>query len=212
MLLAALFLLVSNISFASGDDDIKKLADLGPGIHKVKFDEKNSLKTCIIVGQAAINTVLGAAKGKIDARKAAEKSAKTAFVQWLKENVSVIQTQEGTTTIQKKGQEGSGGESLKVTGESIDITTEKYKSESDSIIKGMQVIGADLDAGGKIMTVVYGWSPKLAAAASSSKNEMSKDGSESSEAVGSKSNEPIQENKNLKSKTSVSSDAGEFLK
>ena len=51
---------------AKTQDSIQELAELGPGVHRVKKTANNVLKSCVVVGQARISTVLGKSKAEKD--------------------------------------------------------------------------------------------------------------------------------------------------
>lgn len=53
---------------AKTQDSIQELAELGPGVHRVKKTANNVFKSCVVVGQARISTVLGKSKGLATAR------------------------------------------------------------------------------------------------------------------------------------------------
>ena len=76
------------------EEQIKQLAELGPGIHKVKQDERKALKSCVVVGQARISTALGQAKGLEVARRNARLSAEKEFVKWVRTNVASVETRQ----------------------------------------------------------------------------------------------------------------------
>ena len=71
---------------------IQQLAELGPGVHKIQKDEAGRMKSCVIVGQARISTVLGNAKGLELARKRANLSANAEFVKWMEGNVKAVES------------------------------------------------------------------------------------------------------------------------
>jgi len=49
------------------DDEVakamSKIAQTGPGVYAVKKDDRGRIKSCVVVGQARISTVLGKAAG-----------------------------------------------------------------------------------------------------------------------------------------------------
>src|SRR4051794_17830845 len=91
-------LLVTGTAPARGSDDKKddpvaralgKIAELGPGVHAIKKDDRGRIKTCVVVGQARISTALGKAKGLETARTRARLAAAAEYRKWLSEKVTV---------------------------------------------------------------------------------------------------------------------------
>lgn len=153
---------VAGQSYAQ-EDQIKQLANLGPGIHNIKKDDSGAMKSCVVVGQSRISTALGLNKGLIDARRNARLSAEQEFVKWVKSNVKAVQSS-GTETILML--EGSGGKTSE-SGKSIETSTEAIGSAAEGAVRGLQVVGFDQQGGqgDSILTVVLGWSPANAAMA-----------------------------------------------
>ena len=148
---------VCGISYAQ-EDQIKQLANLGPGVHKVKTDETTgALKSCVVVGQARITTVLGLNKGLMTARRDARLSAENEFVKWVETNSQGVQGKGDEQTILIQG----AGNQRSESGKSIETSAEALSSAAHGAIRGFEVVGYD-QTGGEgdgILTAVFGWSP-----------------------------------------------------
>ena len=94
---------------------IKKLADLGPGVHKIEKDASNKLQKCVIVGQSRMSTVLGTAKGLETARKRATLNARAEFVRWMKTSVKAVESREDEAVVYLQGDDAGLKESGKAT-------------------------------------------------------------------------------------------------
>lgn len=166
------------------DDDpvakaMSQIAQLGPGVHKIKTDNKGRIKSCIIVGQSRISTVLGKAKGLETARQRAQLAAKAEFVKWLKERVSVHEKTEDEQILFLEGQEGNDSDALKESGKAVEKTTKKMESISESLVRGIELLHSEVSDKDKTYTLVYGWDAKTAEATKKARkdlNEESKDG------------------------------------
>ena len=213
------------------DDDevakaMSKIAEAGPGVYKIKTDDKGRIKSCIVVGQSRISTVLGKAKGIETARQRAQLDAKAEFVKWLKEKVNVRQKTDDETIILLEGNEGKGGDELKESGKAVEKTSKKMESIAEGLVRGMEVLHTEVIAKDQTYTIVYGWDAKAAEAtkkARSSLNDESKDGSkpktegvgkdgDGEKTTGSTSDDKKTPDKKLDDKKSTSSSAKKFLK
>lgn len=152
------------------NDAIKELADLGPGVHKIKMNDDNTLTSCVIVGQARISKALGKAKGVMNAKKMAQQNAEAAFVGWLKKSVTDISQTSDSTEMHITGADENGDpiESAQSTETTSQITT----SQAQGQLRGMRLIGVDQDGENDIMTMVYAWKPEYAAAAAGAAGAM----------------------------------------
>ena len=157
MLGLVLVAFVCGVSYAQ-EDQIKQMANLGPGVHKIKTDETTgALISCVVVGQARITTVLGLNKGLITARRDARLSAENEFTKWVETNSQGVQGKGDEQTILIQG----AGNQRSESGKSIDTSTEAVVSAAKGAIRGLQVLGYDQSGGegDSILTVVLGWSP-----------------------------------------------------
>lgn len=185
------------------EDSLKQLIELGPGVHKVKFNENKSIKSLVVVGQGEIKGVLTFAKRTMMARKAAEQNAKATLTQWMKEHVMVVETSSNETVITTD----DNGKELVENGKAVDKTTTMYVSVAEAALSGMVVIGTDVNADQKITTVVYAWKPEISDAAASVKERMNS----GKKPVGADDSAKESREGEIKSKTVVSEDADEFL-
>lgn len=145
------------------DSKMKELVADGSGVKKTKYDENNTLTSCVIVGCARISMALGKAKGLIDARKQAKLNAEAEFVGWIKKNVTDInQNCEMTTrVITGADAEGNSIESGVSTNTSSQVTTSKAQGQ----LRGMRLLGSYQDSEEQMMYMIYAWKPAYAAAA-----------------------------------------------
>ena len=187
------------------EQELKKIKDMGIGIYNIKYDSNGAIQSFLVVGQAEVSTVLGPVKAQLMARKAAEQSAKTALVQFMKETVTVVETSDNQTVLTT---EGNGG-SLIQKGKSIDKQGEKFKSVSSEVLSGLTLIHYDLDADKKTITAIYGWKPKFSELGKEIREKMNNDktGAEDSLAGGQVKQDPTV----LKSKKVTSDIANDFL-
>ena len=124
---------------------IEQALEIGGGPFLVKKSDGGEIISAAFVGQNRISTVLGASKGKEIAKTRAILKAKGAFVQWLKEEVTVMQSAEDDTLIMLEGTENNdGSDSLNESGKSVEQNTELYKSFASGIVRGMKPIGYDI--------------------------------------------------------------------
>jgi hypothetical protein len=124
---------------------IEQALEIGGGPFLVKKTEDGEIVSAAFVGQNRISTVLGASKGKETAKTRAILKAKGAFVQWLKEEVTVMQSADDETIIMLAGAENDdGSESLNESGKSVEQNSELYKSFANGIVRGMKPIGYDI--------------------------------------------------------------------
>lgn len=153
---------------AKKDDEVakamSKIAQLGPGVHAIKKDDKGRIQSCIIVGTARISTVLGAAKGLETAREKARLAASAEFVKWLKEKVSVHSKSEEETILFLEGSEGNDKETMKESGKAIEKTSKKMESISEGLTRGMQVLHFETSDKDKTYILVLGWDAKTSEA------------------------------------------------
>jgi hypothetical protein len=152
-----------NYNRAFGSDDAtvsseyKKIAALGPGVHAVQKDKKGRITSCIVVGQARISTVLGKAKGIELAKDKAILDCSAQFVKWLKEEVTVYQSNDEESIVLIEGQENKEDESLLESGKAVEKSGKKMESLSKGLVRGLQIVHKEIDGNGKTYTLVKGW-------------------------------------------------------
>ncbi len=147
---------------AGASKALDEIAQLGPGVHHVKPDNKGRIQTCVVVGQSRISTVLGKSKGLQDARTKARLACEAEFVRWLKTKVDVHVKNEEETILFQEGSEENDKEALRESGKSVEKTTQKFESTAQGLVRGLQVLGVVEDAKNKRYTLVMGWSAKTA--------------------------------------------------
>lgn len=157
-------------SGSDADAKIKKYIEMGPGVVTYKTDENNTLRSCLIVGQARISKVFGAAKGKLDAKKKAKLNAEAEFVGWLKKNVSAM-SQDGEMTVSvMEGSEENGESETRESGVSTNTTSHITTTQAQGQLRGMRLLAADQND--EYMSMVYAWKPEYAAAAAGAAGAM----------------------------------------
>ena len=82
----------------------KEIRDLPDGVLKVKTNPDGTFKSLIVKATVEIEDILGAQKGKRQARKDAELLCKRHLSQWLKDNCAFAEAQTRVTTIITKGE------------------------------------------------------------------------------------------------------------
>ena len=197
---------------SAAQDSIKELAELGPGVHKVKTADGNVFKSCVVVGQARISTVLGASKGLATARRNAKLSAEAAFVDWLKTKTSSVRSRGDETEFKLKGD----GETQTEAGASTETSTETITSCAQGAVRGLTLIGSRRDPETKMLTQVYAWKPGYARIADQIESAMKPEpsaASASAPATRGKANAdaPKTQSSPIKEKTVVAPEAKEFL-
>ena len=198
----------------SVEEQMDNLVKQGPGVHNIKKDSKGRVQSLVVVGQARISTVLGAAKGKEMARKKAEQSAKAQFVKWVGDSVEVHENQDNEATLFVQGDQGNDKEALSEAGKAVEKSSDTYKSVSEGLVRGLQLLHSDLNAEDKEYTVVYGWSFGNAKAAKHVATSDPGIGEKPSAAESGekKSSDTDASGKKLRSHKATSNEAGDFLK
>jgi hypothetical protein len=136
-----------------------KIAQLGPGVHAIKKDAKGRITSCVVVGQSRISTALGKAKALETARQRARNGCAGEFIRWLKEKATVVQSQNDETITLLEGSEESGKEdALKESGKAVEKTSTTFRSISNGLVRGLQVLHFDVSDKDKTYTLVMGWS------------------------------------------------------
>ena len=110
------------------EEQIAKIAALGPGVHAIQKDKKERITSCIVVGQSRISTALGKAKGLEVARKRADLSASAEFVKWLKQDVTVVENTDEDTVTLLEGSEEDNKDTLKESGKAVEKTGSKMET------------------------------------------------------------------------------------
>jgi hypothetical protein len=146
------------------DSVFAQIVGSGPGVHRIKTDKQGRIQSCIVVGQSRISTVLGTSKGLQLARDSARLAASAEFRKWLKEKVSVHEKSEAETILFIEGSEENDKDALRESGKSVEKQSKKMESISVGLVRGLQVLGSDVNSKEKTYTIVMGWDAKTAAA------------------------------------------------
>lgn len=200
---------------SSIEEQMAKLAALGPDVYHVKKDKKGRIISCIVVGQARISTALGKAKGLELARDKANLDCSAQFVKWLKEDVKVYQSNDEETVTLLDGSEGGEDDTLKESAKSVEKSSKKMESVSKGLVRGLQMLHKDVDGDAKTYTVIKGWKADTAEAAKKISGDLasdepkSKDKKSGASSDGSESKKKI--DKDIESGSTTTDDAAEFL-
>ena len=187
---------------------IQALAELGPGVHKIQKDDAGRLKSCVIVGQARISTVLGTAKGLELARTRAKLNANAEFVRWMKSTVKAVESMTNESIVYLEG----SGAGLSESGKATEVTKDNVEVLAEGVIRGMTLIGAHQDGANGLLTEVYGWTPRHAGMAGEAQSANVNPPTPRVTAPVPQTPSPGQENAPLPTKTVVSDEADSFLK
>jgi hypothetical protein len=195
--------------------EMKRIAALGPGVHEVQKDKKGQITSCIIVGQARISTALGKAKGIELARDKANLDCSAQFVKWLKEEVSVYQSNEDEAIILMEGSEEKENDSLKESAKSVEKSSKKMESVAKGAVRGLQMLHKETDGDGKTYTVVKGFKASNLDALKKLSDDLKSDEPSSKKNGGSESgsaeSKKKKNDKEIESDSSTAGDAGDFL-
>ena len=224
---ATLLLFGGQLSHAQEKDDdgpsveeqMAKIAALGPGVHNIQKDKKGHITACVVVGQARISTVLGKAKGIENARDKANLACSAEFVKWLKEEVSVYQSNDEETVTLLEGEEGGDDESLTESAKSVEKSGRKMVSLSKGLVRGLQLLHKEVDGDGKTYTVIKGWKADTAEGVKKVSADLASDEPEGKEGKnkktssgeGDKKPKDKKIDKDIESGSATSDDAAEFL-
>lgn len=160
---ALLVTLFSSTAWTDEDSNkYAKYAELGPGVHGVKTDNKGVITSCVVVGQSRISTVLGKSKGLELARQKARLDASGQFAKWLDEKISIHEKDSGETVLFLEGSEGNDKDALSESGKSVEKTSKTIESIAQTQIRGMQVKYTDQNGDDKNFTIVLSWDAKTA--------------------------------------------------
>jgi len=164
------------------------------------------------VGQARISTALGKSKGLEQARNKANLDCSAQFVKWLKEKVTVFESNEDETVTLLEGSEEDEESTLKESGKSVEKATKKMESIAEGLVRGLVMIGRQQEADGKTYTVVKGWSLKNSEASKNVAAHLASDEPASkSNAKGGTEGAKKKPSKEIEDETVVSEAADEFL-
>ena len=202
---------------ASVEEQMDNLVKQGPGVHNIKKDSKGRVQSLVVVGQAKISTVLGVAEGKQRARKKAEQSAKAEFVKWLKDSPEIRKNSndESTIFLQGQGEGDNGKEAQSEAGKKVEKDSESYKSVAAGIVRGLQLLHADMNGEEKTCTLVYGWSlanSKAAKDAATNDPGIDDNPSAATEPSEKKPSRSDRSGKKIRSEKATSKEAEDFLK
>ena len=226
-LLVITLMLLGQVSHAKDEDDdgpsveeqMAKIAALGPGVHKIQKDKKGHITSCVVVGQARISTTLGKAKGLELARDKANLACSAEFVKWLKAEVSVYESNDEETVVLLENDGKGDGDTPKESGKSVEKSSKKMESLSKGLVRGLQLVHKEVDGDGKTYTIIKGWKSdtaegvKKVAADLASDEPKAKEG-KNKKATGEAGDKKSKDKKietDIESDSATSDDAAEFL-
>jgi len=168
-----------NLNEKDADDEVtralSKLAELGPGVHKVVKDKKGRIERLVGVGQARVNTSLGAATGQQVAQKKALLGAKAEMVRFLKEKVAAYQKSEEEVVFFEEGSGENDGDEVKRSGKRVEKNTERMESVAEGVVRGLQLLHKEVSSKEKTCTVVMGWDAATSDATKKVKKDLESD-------------------------------------
>ena len=200
----------------SVEEQLAKIAALGPGVHNIQKNKKGNITAFVVVGQARISTSLGKAKGLELARNKANLACSAEFVKWLKEEVSVYESNDEETVILLEGSEEGDDESLSESGKSVEKSSKKMESLSKGLVRGLQLLHKEVDGDGKTYTVIKGYKADNAEGAKKIAADLASDEPESKEPnkkkpTGEADGKKKRIDKDIESGSATSDDAAEFF-
>ena len=151
------------------EEALKEMIAAPAGVFAPEYDKKGVLIRLKIKGDAAVSRALSQARADIAARQSAERRAKAAFVKFLKEEVSVRESEtEEIIIVEKEGAEQAGYKN---------ISTQTIETKANGLLRGLIVLDERYTGEGatRRATVVFGWSKKLADAARTAQAEMARE-------------------------------------
>jgi len=157
VLLVVLLALVPE-SPAGATDDFNSVP---VGVFDIEYDQGHVVRLKI-KGEAEVSSAVSPAKANRLARDKAMRDAKSHFSRWLREEVPVVEMAEEIVVVAEVN-----GES---TANVIDMSSTRYQSVSQSILRGITVLYEEGD--GERYTMVLGWSHKLTNATEDVSNQI----------------------------------------
>jgi hypothetical protein len=177
-------------------------ASLGEEVQDIKKDENGNLKSLKVVSSSRIPLSLGASKGLEIARQRARLRAKQVFLQWMKDNVTGVQSSGEETMFQLESADGGPNES----GKSLETDKRLIESKVEGVVRGLELIGKKQD--NETLTLIFGWKSKNADLARQA--EAANNKSASSEDLKSSSGGNKIKSTGVKSETATSSSFDEY--
>lgn len=198
---------------------VERVAKLGPGVHRIKKDSRGRISSCVVVGQARISTALGASKGVQVARDKANLAASAEFVRWLKESVRVHQKSDDELILFTEGSEADGAAAAALTesGKAVEKSSTQMESVAEGLVRGLQLLHADVSKDDKQYTVVKGWKADTAEATRSVGADLKRDEPKGSKRGGAKNGAAAEQreskrtgDREIKDKEATSDDVKDF--
>ena len=186
----------------SPEEAVKRMAQMGPGVHDVRKDATGALQSLKVVGQERIPKALGPAKGIMFAQKRASMRADAEFVEWMKKNINSVSSSGDETIVTLSGD----GENLSEGAKNDGKDTAQITREAQGLVKGLKLVGKDQDPDTGLLTLVYSWSPSGAQLANEAKQANNRPTEPSAKPTQEESGKPSQE---IQKKTVVSPDFDE---
>jgi len=148
---------------------LQKIIDAPAGVFDPEYNEDGVLLRLKIKGVSEVTRGLGAARAERIARQNAERNARATFVRFLREEVSVQENErEEVILVEKDGEEQAGFKQ---------VSTRVIETRANGLLRGLILLDERYTGEGaaRTVTVVYGWSKKLADAARTAQAEMARE-------------------------------------
>jgi hypothetical protein len=135
--------------------NVELALEKGQGVHVYKRDKQGRIHVCYIVGKARISTIFGEDQGLLDARKAAERDCRTAYMNWIKTSVTVCEKNDNERILFKEGSKDNDKETMRESGKIVDKTTNEFKSTAEGLMRGLEPVYYETK--GQTYTLVMRW-------------------------------------------------------
>lgn len=135
--------------------NVELALEKGQGVQVYKRDDKGRIHVCYIVGKARISTIFGEDQGLLDARKAAERDCRTAYINWIKTSVAVFEKNDNEHILFLEASKDNDKESMKESGKIVDKTVTGFSSTAEGLMRGLEPVY--FETKGQTYTLVMRW-------------------------------------------------------
>ena len=139
----------------SKSKNVESALEKGQGVHVYKRDDKGRIHVAYIVGKARISTIFGKDQGLLDARKAAERDCRTAYLNWIKSSVMVFEKNDTERILFLEASKENDKEAMKESGKIADKTVTGFSSTAEGLIRGLEPMYYETE--GQTYTLVMRW-------------------------------------------------------
>jgi hypothetical protein len=148
--------------------DINQYLD-GPTGASVSFNDDGTIKSIFSTGEAEL--LFGDAKDVRSAKQKAKMRAKASIAKFLTERIS---SEEVVEEMTKTASETSSGQTSAVRN-SLTVQTETIRNSAETMLKGVVVLGEDVNHDDKVVRILVGFNNKTMRAADSAKSQLKTD-------------------------------------